>query len=193
MFPPRVLKAPIRTLSRGCHGTARVRVGHARVEHRARNPPGGGRQRELVPRGGRPGCDRGGRRGPASWFSLRDALAAIGRPRDQVEALVLTHAHFDHIGFAERARTGHPQLGQVELRTRAADGDIDVEVQTRERAAGLAPRPSASRANPADAVLYLGGDARERRPPPTRANHTHGMAGGIAGTRCRTYQCPRQG
>jgi glyoxylase-like metal-dependent hydrolase (beta-lactamase superfamily II) len=42
---------------------------------------------------------------PASWSSLNDALAAIGRPQDDLKALVLTHAHFDHIGFAERART----------------------------------------------------------------------------------------
>jgi glyoxylase-like metal-dependent hydrolase (beta-lactamase superfamily II) len=40
---------------------------------------------------------------PTSWSSLRDALREIGRT--DVKALVLTHAHFDHIGFAERART----------------------------------------------------------------------------------------
>lgn len=42
---------------------------------------------------------------PSSWDSLQDALARIGRTRDDVEAVVLTHAHFDHVGFAERART----------------------------------------------------------------------------------------
>jgi glyoxylase-like metal-dependent hydrolase (beta-lactamase superfamily II) len=41
---------------------------------------------------------------PDSWDSLRDALRAIGRGWGDVEAVVLTHAHFDHIGFAERAR-----------------------------------------------------------------------------------------
>jgi glyoxylase-like metal-dependent hydrolase (beta-lactamase superfamily II) len=40
---------------------------------------------------------------PTSWGSLQDALGEIGR--SDVKALVLTHAHFDHIGFAERART----------------------------------------------------------------------------------------
>jgi glyoxylase-like metal-dependent hydrolase (beta-lactamase superfamily II) len=41
---------------------------------------------------------------PSSWASLHDALGRIGRgPRD-IAAVVLTHAHFDHIGFAERAR-----------------------------------------------------------------------------------------
>ena len=41
---------------------------------------------------------------PASWRTLLDALRRIGRVPADVEALVLTHAHFDHIGFAERAR-----------------------------------------------------------------------------------------
>ena len=41
---------------------------------------------------------------PASWHSLLEALNVIGRTPGDVEALVLTHAHFDHIGFAERAR-----------------------------------------------------------------------------------------
>jgi glyoxylase-like metal-dependent hydrolase (beta-lactamase superfamily II) len=42
---------------------------------------------------------------PASWSSLLNALDVLDRARNDVEALVLTHAHFDHIGFAERART----------------------------------------------------------------------------------------
>src|SRR4051812_4844032 len=41
---------------------------------------------------------------PSSWQSLQDALRAVGRRPDHVAAVVLTHAHFDHIGFAERAR-----------------------------------------------------------------------------------------
>src|SRR3954470_24205586 len=42
---------------------------------------------------------------PSSWDSLQDALSRIGRSRNDVEAVVLTHAHFDHVGFAERARS----------------------------------------------------------------------------------------
>jgi glyoxylase-like metal-dependent hydrolase (beta-lactamase superfamily II) len=41
---------------------------------------------------------------PRSWDSLHRALAEIGRDVAEVRALVLTHAHFDHVGFAERAR-----------------------------------------------------------------------------------------
>jgi glyoxylase-like metal-dependent hydrolase (beta-lactamase superfamily II) len=41
---------------------------------------------------------------PSSWDSLLDALARIGRSVRDIAAVVLTHAHFDHVGFAERAR-----------------------------------------------------------------------------------------
>jgi len=42
---------------------------------------------------------------PRSWDSLQLVLEEIGRDASEIRALVLTHAHFDHIGFAERART----------------------------------------------------------------------------------------
>jgi glyoxylase-like metal-dependent hydrolase (beta-lactamase superfamily II) len=45
---------------------------------------------------------------PRSWDSLQRVLGEIGRRASEIRALVLTHAHFDHIGFAERARR---QLG----------------------------------------------------------------------------------
>jgi glyoxylase-like metal-dependent hydrolase (beta-lactamase superfamily II) len=41
---------------------------------------------------------------PASWGSLQDAVARVGRSLGDIAAVVLTHAHFDHVGFAERAR-----------------------------------------------------------------------------------------
>jgi glyoxylase-like metal-dependent hydrolase (beta-lactamase superfamily II) len=42
---------------------------------------------------------------PRSWDSLTEALSRIGRKFEDIEALVLTHAHFDHVGMAERLRT----------------------------------------------------------------------------------------
>jgi glyoxylase-like metal-dependent hydrolase (beta-lactamase superfamily II) len=42
---------------------------------------------------------------PRSWDALHEALGALGRSPSEVRALVLTHGHFDHVGFAERART----------------------------------------------------------------------------------------
>jgi glyoxylase-like metal-dependent hydrolase (beta-lactamase superfamily II) len=42
---------------------------------------------------------------PPSWESLVSALGRLGRRPADVAAVVLTHAHFDHVGFAERART----------------------------------------------------------------------------------------
>jgi glyoxylase-like metal-dependent hydrolase (beta-lactamase superfamily II) len=41
---------------------------------------------------------------PRSWESLHEALPKLGRSPGDIAAVVLTHAHFDHLGFAERAR-----------------------------------------------------------------------------------------
>lgn len=38
------------------------------------------------------------------WTDLPGELAAMGRSLENVRALVLTHAHVDHVGFAERLR-----------------------------------------------------------------------------------------
>ncbi len=39
-----------------------------------------------------------------SWPSLLAALTQLGRSQSHVKAVVLTHAHFDHVGIAERLR-----------------------------------------------------------------------------------------
>ena len=41
---------------------------------------------------------------PGYWSALPHELNAMGRSLEDVRALVLTHAHTDHIGFAERIR-----------------------------------------------------------------------------------------
>src|SRR4051812_3745257 len=41
---------------------------------------------------------------PTSWSSLLSALRSLGHGTGDIDAVVLTHGHFDHLGFAERAR-----------------------------------------------------------------------------------------
>jgi glyoxylase-like metal-dependent hydrolase (beta-lactamase superfamily II) len=41
---------------------------------------------------------------PGSWRSLGKALAELGHGHSDIDAVVLTHAHFDHMGFAHRTR-----------------------------------------------------------------------------------------
>ena len=41
---------------------------------------------------------------PGYWTDLPKELAAMGRSMTDIRALVLTHAHIDHVGFAERLR-----------------------------------------------------------------------------------------
>jgi glyoxylase-like metal-dependent hydrolase (beta-lactamase superfamily II) len=41
---------------------------------------------------------------PSYWGALLSTLEGIGRSFDDVRAVVLTHGHYDHTGFAEHAR-----------------------------------------------------------------------------------------
>jgi glyoxylase-like metal-dependent hydrolase (beta-lactamase superfamily II) len=41
---------------------------------------------------------------PRSWNSLHSALSQLGRTVADIDAVVLTHGHFDHMGFAWRAQ-----------------------------------------------------------------------------------------
>src|SRR3954471_8414638 len=41
---------------------------------------------------------------PRSWSSLQDALRRLKRRPSDIHAVVLTHGHFDHMGFARRAQ-----------------------------------------------------------------------------------------
>lgn len=41
---------------------------------------------------------------PADWSTLLTALGTLDRSPSDLAAVVLTHAHVDHLGFAERAR-----------------------------------------------------------------------------------------
>ena len=42
---------------------------------------------------------------PGYWPQLDPSLAAIGRARSDVDAVVLTHGDSDHVGFSERLRS----------------------------------------------------------------------------------------
>ncbi len=41
---------------------------------------------------------------PRSWGALHTVLGRLGRRPADIAAVVLTHGHFDHMGFADRAR-----------------------------------------------------------------------------------------
>ena len=44
---------------------------------------------------------------PGQWHDLNVELASMGRSRDDIRGVILTHGDSDHIGFAERLRRDH--------------------------------------------------------------------------------------
>ena len=54
---------------------------------------------------------------------LEQGLASIGMKRDDVEAIILTHAHGDHIGFAAEANAAGTEVQTSEIEGPIATGD----------------------------------------------------------------------
>lgn len=44
---------------------------------------------------------------PRTWVAVRACLADLGRSASEIRGLVLTHGHFDHVGFATRVQRSY--------------------------------------------------------------------------------------
>lgn len=66
---------------------------------------------------------------PGHWRSLLAELEAKGRSLDDVRAVLLTHGHDDHVGFAERARQDGRAVLVHELDAPLARGEVPNRVK----------------------------------------------------------------
>ncbi|TME65317.1 MAG: MBL fold metallo-hydrolase, partial [Chloroflexi bacterium] len=68
---------------------------------------------------------------PSYWDDLPRELETMGRSLADVRALLLTHAHVDHVGFAERLRRERGVAVRVhELDARLARGEVTPKNQS---------------------------------------------------------------
>jgi glyoxylase-like metal-dependent hydrolase (beta-lactamase superfamily II) len=126
---------------------------------------------------------------PGFWGDLPAELAAMGRSLDDVRALVLTHGHSDHVGFAERFRVERSILPQIhELDAAMARGEVKPEHQQSGKMRigplvgfllfGL--RKGALRAKPLAEVATFGDGAMLDVPGAPRVVHVPGHSPGSA-------------
>ena len=124
---------------------------------------------------------------PGYWGMLPAELAAMGRSLDDVRAVVLTHAHTDHIGFAERIRSErgvpiHVHAGDVPLTRRPAypkwNGSLNLAAAFRFLAFAL--RNGMVRVPPILEVSTFGDGATLDVPGTPRVIHVPGHSEGSA-------------
>jgi len=122
---------------------------------------------------------------PGYWNALPAELAAMGRTLDHVRAVVLTHAHTDHIGFAERIRSErgvpiHVHADDVSLTRRPAypkwNGSLNLAAAFRFLAFAL--RNGMARVPPILEVSAFGDGATLDVPGAPRVIHVPGHSEG---------------